>query len=585
MFQGRRPKFVDPKEYLDPIMHNMFTISYTPSTKRVLPVGFDTIKESDYPLLSTRAPQSATGDRDSSFGSPSSDGHDISQDGDAEEGGSSESAPTRMNEESDDEDLLQKDDHPVKPAGAKIVMKGGRRVVTKRALRQNKKAAKTAKPSSQGSNQADTDSFDGGPLVRPGEGLIVDWSPEAYNTLFDGTVGDTLRGVLTTINPSLLPDPELAAKRDRSNLRRRQGITLDDCLDEFGKEEILSEMDTWYCPRCKEHRRASKKFDLWKTPDILVMHLKRFSSSTIRRDKLDVLVDFPIEGLDLTSRVIENQEGKQEIYDLFAVDDHWGGLGGGHYTAHAKSFFDGCWYEYNDSSVSKKNDPSRVVTPGAYLLFYRRRSEKPLGGPRLQEIVERYDNPDADWDSGEVQRLDADSSRNGSSSAFQTGVEAPHPPAGLSGPLTRTRTHSSTITEDEIHDLSDQDHDHDDANTLGSFGQQWSFKNLNQSNMEGLVAPSEASSVGGVGSIDGRSDLVDDNSSAGPEERARRYAEFGTTDPLDWEEPSAVPDMTEDEQVATIGLEDLRGLAARSEDPPVGEIHVEEGEGLNGEHR
>jgi ubiquitin carboxyl-terminal hydrolase 4/11/15 len=106
-------------------------------------------------------------------------------------------------------------------------------------------------------------------------------------------------------------------------------------------------MDTWYCPRCKEHRRASKKFELWRTPDILVMHLKRFSSSAMRRDKLDVMVDFPVEGLDLTSRVVESQEGKQEIYDLIAVDDHWGGLGGGHYTAFAKSYVDGEWYEYN----------------------------------------------------------------------------------------------------------------------------------------------------------------------------------------------------------------------------------------------
>lgn len=146
---------------------------------------------------------------------------------------------------------------------------------------------------------------------------------------------------------STFDDPELIAKRQLRSQRRKNGIDLDDCLDEFGKEEILSEMDMWYCPRCKEHRRASKKFELWKTPDILVMHLKRFSSSALRRDKLDVMVDFPLEGLDLTSRVVEKEDGKQEIYDLFAVDDHWGGLGGGHYTAFAKNFVDHEWYEYN----------------------------------------------------------------------------------------------------------------------------------------------------------------------------------------------------------------------------------------------
>lgn len=164
--------------------------------------------------------------------------------------------------------------------------------------------------------------------------------------MYDGN-GRDMRGCDTISNIPTLPDPQLEAKKKARQERRKNGITLDDCLNEFGKEEILSENDTWYCPRCKEHRRASKKLDLWKTPDILVIHLKRFSSSGMRRDKLDVMVDFPIEGLDLSSRVFEKADGKQEIYDLIAVDDHWGGLGGGHYTAFAKSFIDGEWYEYN----------------------------------------------------------------------------------------------------------------------------------------------------------------------------------------------------------------------------------------------
>ena len=55
----------------------------------------------------------------------------------------------------------------------------------------------------------------------------------------------------------------------------------------------------WFCPRCKEHRQASKKLDLWKVPEVLVVHLKRFSYSKYWRDKLDTPVDFPLEGLDL----------------------------------------------------------------------------------------------------------------------------------------------------------------------------------------------------------------------------------------------------------------------------------------------
>jgi ubiquitin carboxyl-terminal hydrolase 4/11 len=197
-----------------------------------------------------------------------------------------------------------------------------------------------------------------GPLLRPGEGIVVDWSEEMYDALFGGDHRDpySLRGAPTWTSCEHLPDPELAKRREKRQGRKKRGITLHECLDEFGKEEILSENDAWYCPRCKEHRRASKKFELWKTPDILVMHLKRFSANRGFRDKLDVLVDFPIEELDLTDRVVANDGDESLVYDLFAVDNHYGGLGGGHYTAYAKNFFTDEWNEYN-GEFGENNHP------------------------------------------------------------------------------------------------------------------------------------------------------------------------------------------------------------------------------------
>lgn len=187
-----------------------------------------------------------------------------------------------------------------------------------------------------------------GVLIGLGEGIVVEWSEAAFDVVFGGATPDEMRGMKTYLGVQTLEDPTLQAKQKARQLRKKHGIALDDCLDEFEKKEILSEQDMWYCPRCKKHRRASKKFDLWKTPDILVVHLKRFCSSASGRDKLDIHVDFPVEGLDLTKRVINQEEGKEEVFDLIAVDDHWGGsLGGGHYTAFAKNFIDGEWYEYN----------------------------------------------------------------------------------------------------------------------------------------------------------------------------------------------------------------------------------------------
>jgi len=93
--------------------------------------------------------------------------------------------------------------------------------------------------------------------------------------------------------------------------------------------------------------------------------------------KIDTVVDFPLEGLDM-SGLINSEEQKLAgplIYDCFAVSNHMGGCGGGHYTAYGKSPITGQWSSFNDSHVSKiSGDPSgKVVSDSAYSLFYRRR--------------------------------------------------------------------------------------------------------------------------------------------------------------------------------------------------------------------
>lgn len=84
-----------------------------------------------------------------------------------------------------------------------------------------------------------------------------------------------------------------------------------------------------YCPQCKKHQQATKKFDLWSLPEILVISLKRFSYNRYWRDKLDTFVDFPIKDLDLSPYIINANHGPA-VYDLVAVSNHYGGMGGGH---------------------------------------------------------------------------------------------------------------------------------------------------------------------------------------------------------------------------------------------------------------
>uniref|UniRef100_A0A671TUP5 Ubiquitin carboxyl-terminal hydrolase n=1 Tax=Sparus aurata TaxID=8175 RepID=A0A671TUP5_SPAAU len=143
--------------------------------------------------------------------------------------------------------------------------------------------------------------------------------------------------------------------------QKKAFFKLKDCIELFTTKEKLGAEDPWYCPNCKQHQQATKKLDLWSLPPVLVVHLKRFSYSRYMRDKLDSLVDFPLRDLDMSEFLINPNAGPCR-YDLIAVSNHYGGMGGGHYTAYAKNKDDGKWYNYDDSSVSPANEDQIVVS-------------------------------------------------------------------------------------------------------------------------------------------------------------------------------------------------------------------------------
>lgn len=201
--------------------------------------------------------------------------------------------------------------------------------------------------------------------------------------------------------------PELLESRKAAETTLKKGIVLQDCLDEFVKEEQLGEDDLWYCPRCKKHQQATKKFDLWKAPDVLVVHLKRFSNSRSLRDKIDTFVDFPIQGLDLETMIEERKVGKTLqaqgvdisdmglddledplVYDLFAVDEHLGGLGGGHYRAYALNHVTEKWYHFDDSHVSEAKASDAVVSDSVSCIAMRARLlNSPIERERVPSLL------------------------------------------------------------------------------------------------------------------------------------------------------------------------------------------------------
>ena len=87
--------------------------------------------------------------------------------------------------------------------------------------------------------------------------------------------------------------------------------------------------------------------------------------------KNQIFITFPLDNLDLSSYVI-GYKSESYQYELYGVCNHSGGVMGGHYTAYVKNA-NGKWYHFNDTSVTEVGIVESIISPKAYVLFYRKK--------------------------------------------------------------------------------------------------------------------------------------------------------------------------------------------------------------------
>jgi len=141
--------------------------------------------------------------------------------------------------------------------------------------------------------------------------------------------------------------------------------SLIDCFDCYVKGETIEQFqhDSIDTPV-----DICKKIMFWSFPTILVIDLKRFNGGLKKNQNQ---VHFPMDDLDLSPYVIGYN--KQHFkYELYGVCNHSGGLLGGHYTSFIKNA-NGKWYHCNDTSVTEVQSIDSIVSPKAYVLFYRKK--------------------------------------------------------------------------------------------------------------------------------------------------------------------------------------------------------------------
>ena len=176
-----------------------------------------------------------------------------------------------------------------------------------------------------------------GNLMNARNGILLHWRKHGNGTLFLEP-----EPVLHSSTESLRSNDTGMSMHKKKLKYSHGGMPLAVCLDEFCNEQNLSSEDCWRCPRCKEFREGRQSMKLWRLPDILTFHLKRFNCSAKWREKITTKINFPLTGLDMKqwcdkdSAALHSSEDSY-VYDLIGVVNHYGGMTGGHYVAFCKA--------------------------------------------------------------------------------------------------------------------------------------------------------------------------------------------------------------------------------------------------------
>lgn len=178
--------------------------------------------------------------------------------------------------------------------------------------------------------------------------------------------------------------------------------TLDDCLSSYCKEEALDREERAKCDQCNERRDSTKRITITRAPQILVIHFKRFGSSTRGQRKIATPINFPLDNFDLApymlpppspaeaEKIVSNYGSDflrpeagvtpPHTYSAYAVVRHHGeSIATGHYTALVRDIGRTTWRCFNDRSHNDLQvggpglSGSQALTSGeAYIVFYQR---------------------------------------------------------------------------------------------------------------------------------------------------------------------------------------------------------------------
>uniref|UniRef100_A0A3Q3VLA4 Ubiquitin carboxyl-terminal hydrolase n=1 Tax=Mola mola TaxID=94237 RepID=A0A3Q3VLA4_MOLML len=118
--------------------------------------------------------------------------------------------------------------------------------------------------------------------------------------------------------------------------------TLTWAISQFASVERIVGEDKYFCETCHHYTEAERSLLFDKTPEVITIHLKRFSANSLELDpyvglsKVNTPLQTPLT-LSLEDWCTRPSSAKGQVYQLFAVIMHSGvTISSGHYTAYIR---------------------------------------------------------------------------------------------------------------------------------------------------------------------------------------------------------------------------------------------------------
>lgn len=158
---------------------------------------------------------------------------------------------------------------------------------------------------------------------------IVDDSP-----LVDMVVGQMCSTIVCSLckNESYCWDPfwDLSLPL----VRGRHPSYLSDVIQDFVAKEILDADERPICSKCKKATRSTKQINILRLPQVMILHLKKFTNDGYKLTSPDIEIDEVLVYNNIS-------------YVLQACISHHGhSSSSGHYTSHCK--YSSNWFHFND---------------------------------------------------------------------------------------------------------------------------------------------------------------------------------------------------------------------------------------------